>query len=159
MRMSLGRGLVVIGALLGWVPAAAGQGKAPPPISQRQYSGGSITVKVTGTITMDAEIPINTTASFSDGGSTWLQYGASGAAEPNALITYGETGETGVSIGRGKSSATGGIIPGGESQCTGEATVTATLVTGAYTCKGITSYEPGKGMGTVDITVRFTAKS
>ena len=85
--------------------------------------------------------------------------GASGAAEPNALITYGETGETGVSIGRGKSSATGGIIPGGESQCTGEATVTATLVTGAYTCKGITSYEPGKGMGTVDITVRFTAKS
>ena len=141
----------------GWT-SAAGQDR-PPAISERPFTGGSITVKVTGTFTMDAEVPINTMASYGSGGTTWLQFGASGAPEPNVLITYGETGETGVSVGKGKMSATGGIIPGEPSECAGKATVTAKLVSGAYTCKGVTSYEPGKGMGKVNITVTFTAKS
>jgi hypothetical protein len=32
-------------------------------------------------------------------------------------------------------------------------------VTGAYSCKGITTYDPGKGMGKIDMKVAFTAKS
>lgn len=139
-------------------PLTAQDGR-PPAISQRQFSGGSAKVIVTGTFTIDQEIPINAQASFGDGGSTWLQFGASGAAEPNILITYGETGETGVIVGKGKSSATGGIMPGEKSDCVGTVKVTPTLVSGEYTCSDITSYEPGKGMGKVDIKVAFSAKS
>jgi hypothetical protein len=139
-------------------PLAAQDGR-PPAISQRQFSGGSARVTVTGTFTIDQEIPINTQASFGDGGSTWLQFGVSGAAEPNILITYGETGETGVIVGKGKSSATGGIMPGEKSDCAGTVTVTPTLVSGEYTCRDIVSYEPGKGMGKVHIKVAFSAKS
>jgi hypothetical protein len=151
--------LLAIGVLLAgaWSPAA-GQ-DAPPAISERQFTGGSLTVTVTGSFTMNAEIPINTKASYADGGMTWLQFGASGAAEPEVLITYGETGETGIILGKGKTTATGSIMPGEASECSGKATVAATLVTGAYTCKGVTSNEPGKGMGKVDIKVTFTAKS
>jgi hypothetical protein len=139
-------------------PLAAQDGR-PPAISQRQFSGGSAKVTVTGSFTVDQEIPINTQASISDGESTWLQFGASGAAEPNILITYGETGETGIIAGKGKSSATGVITPGEKSDCAGTVKVTPTLVSAEYTCRGITSYEPGKGMGTVDIKVAFTATS
>ena len=35
----------------------------------------------------------------------------------------------------------------------------ATEITGEYTCAGVTSHDPEEGMGKVDITVRFTAKS
>lgn len=139
-------------------PLTAQDGR-PPVISQRQFSGGSAKVTVTGAFTIDQEIPLNTPASISDGESTWLQFGASGAAEPNILITYGETGETGVIVGKGKNSATGGITPGQESDCAGTVKVTPTLVSGEYTCRGLTSYDPGKGMGTVDIKVAFSAKS
>ena len=140
------------------LPLAAQDGR-PPAISQRQFSGGSAKVTVTGTFTIDQEILINTQASISDGESTWLQFGASGAAEPNILITYGETGETGIIAGKGKASATGGITPGEKSDCVGSVKVTPTLVSGEYTCRGITSYEPGKGMGKVDIKVAFSANS
>ena len=37
--------------------------------------------------------------------------------------------------------------------------MTETEVTGEYKCPGLTSYVPGEGMGTVDVTVHFTAKS
>jgi hypothetical protein len=148
------------GLLLSGIAAPlAAQDERPPAISQRQFSGGSAKVTVTGSFTIDQEIPINTQASFGDGGSTWLQFGASGAAEPNILITYGETGETGVIVGKGKSSATGGVMPGEKSDCAGAVKVTPTLVSGEYTCRDITSYEPGKGMGKVDIKVAFSAKS
>lgn len=145
--------------LPGAVQPLAGQDQPPPAISQRQFSDGSAKVTVAGSFTIDQDIPINKIASVADGESTWLQFGASGAAEPNILITYGETGETGIIVGKGKSSATGGIMPGGESECAGTVTVTATLVSGEYTCRDIVSYEPGKGMGKVNIKVVFSAKS
>jgi hypothetical protein len=152
---------VIVAALLlaGFSLPLTAQDQKPPAISQRTFTGGSAKVTVTGTFTVDSDIPINTVASISDGESTWLQFGASGSAEPNILITYGETGETGVIVGRGKNSATGGITPGGESSCTGTVKVTPTLVSGEYTCPGIVSYDPGKGMGKVDIKVAFSAKT
>jgi hypothetical protein len=160
MHVSLPGTVLAVGLLVTLVSSAAvGQDDAPPAISQRQYTGGSIKVSVTGSLTLDEEIPINAKASFSGDGSTWLQFGVSGAAEPNVLITYGETGETGITVGRGKLIATGGMMPGEQSDCSGKVTVEATLVTGAYTCKGITTYEPGKGMGKIDMKVAFTAKS
>jgi hypothetical protein len=152
---SLVTGLVLPGA----VRPLAGQDRPPPAISQRQFSDGSAKVTVAGSFTIDQEIPINKIASVADGESTWLQFGASGAIEPNILITYGETGETGVIVGKGKSSATGGITPGEKSDCTGTVQVTPTLVSGEYTCRDVVSYEPGKGMGKVNIKVVFSAKS
>lgn len=63
-------------------------------------------------------------------------------------------------MGKGKLTATGGIIPGEESQCSGKVKVTGTAVTGDYACTGVTSYDPATGkMGTVDIKVQFSAKS
>ena len=146
--------------LLALPPSAVGQKTAGfPTISQRSYTGGSAKVKVTGTFAMDVEIPINAQASYSDGTATWLQFGASGAAEPNALITYGETREVGIQAGKGKVSAQGGIMPGEPSECSGTVEVTKTEIVGDYRCTGLTSYEPGKGMGKVDMTVTFRAKS
>jgi hypothetical protein len=45
-----------------------------PAISARSYTSGSAIVKVTGSFQIDAEIPINTQASLSDGEMTWLQF-------------------------------------------------------------------------------------
>jgi hypothetical protein len=145
--------------LTGIAGPLAAQDERPPAISQRQFSGGSAKVTVTGSFTIDQDIPINAQASFGDGGSTWLQFGVSGAAEPNILITYGETGETGIIVGKEKWSATGGVMPGEKSDCAGTMKVTPTLVSGEDTCRDITSYQPGKGMAKVDIKVAFSAKS
>ena len=157
------RGVVAVVALLSTLaslPApAAAQTSGFPTISQRQYTGGSAKVTVTGSAAIDAEIPINEQASYSDGEVTWLQFGISGGADPEALITYGDTKEIGISVGKGKLSATGGIIPGDKSECAGTVKVTGSLVSGEYTCRGVTSHDPATGMGKVDITVTFTAKS
>ena len=151
---------VVLLALASLPAPAAAQTSGFPDISRRQYTGGSAKVTVTGSATIDAEIPINTQASFSDGeSSTWLQFGASGSAQPNALITYGETKEIGITVGKGLMIATGGITPGQKSDCAGKVQVTETLISGEYTCKGLTSYVPGKGMGNVNVKVTFTARS
>ena len=140
-------------------PAHSQTGR-PPAISTRQFVGGSVKMTVTGSIQIDQEVPINTKASYGDGEMTWLQFGASGSDAPNALITYGETGETGINVGKGKLTATGGIMPGERSECTGTVQVTATLVSGQYSCVGVTSYDPRTGgMGKVNIKVEFTAKS
>ena len=141
------------------VSPAAAQTDGFPTISGRQFTGGSIKVTVTGSTTIAQEIPINTTASFGDGESTWLQYGASGAAEPNALITYSQTKETGITIGEGKFIVTGGILYGEKPTCSGKVSVTATLVSGSYACTGLTSKQAAGGMGTVDVKVTFTAQS
>ena len=141
--------------------AQAGKTNGPlqvPKISGRSFVGGSAKVTVTGSFQIDADVAINAKASFGDGESTWIQFGASGAAEPNALITYGDQG-IGILVGVGKNSAT--AEPSAEnSGCTGEVNVTASLVAGQYTCRGVTSYNPTTGkMGKVNITVRFTATS
>jgi hypothetical protein len=146
-------------ALVGLAARGAGQTSGFPSISQRQYTGGSATVTVSGSATIDTVVTLNPQASYSDGEVTWLQFGTSGAETPNALITYGETKEIGIAVGKGKLVATGGIMPGEKSQCSGKALVKETEVTGEYTCTGLTSHDPGGGMGKVNIKVRFTAKS
>jgi hypothetical protein len=138
----------------------AGQTSAFPKISARQFTGGNAKLTTTGSIQIDQDVAINTQASFGDGEMTWLQFGASGSESPNALITYGETGELGVTVGKGKFVATAGIMPGEDPQCSGKTNVTADSVSGRYTCKGITSHDAATSkMGKVDIEIRFTAKS
>ncbi|HET8625241.1 MAG TPA: hypothetical protein VFM14_16900 [Gemmatimonadales bacterium] len=131
-----------------------------PIISARQYTAGSVKLTVRGSVQIDQEVPINVPASYSDGEVTWLQFGVSGSAEPNVLITYGETKEIGVTIGKEKFVATGGIVPGEPSQCTGKTDVAKALVSGHYSCKGIASHDGATGaMGKVDIEVHFSAKT
>lgn len=128
-----------------------------PVISARTYKGGSATVVVKGSFQVDQAIPINTAASVSDGEMTWLQFGASGSATPNALITYGEgIGDgVGVNVGVGRRTVTVG-----SDICDGAVTITATTMTGHYVCAGATSYDSSTGrMGKVDIDIRFTVQS
>ena len=142
--------------------AAAADSAAPvnqtaaevPVISKRTYVGGNAKVKVTGSFQIDADIPINTKASISDAGMTWLQYGVSGSEPPEALVTV-STDEVGIMVGRGKQTATIGAA-----DCKGKMEVAATLITGHYTCVGVTSYDPGTGsMGKIDIELTFSAQS
>jgi hypothetical protein len=142
------------------LPAAvAAQTSGFPDISQRSYATGSAKVTVTGSVKIDEEIPINAPASYSDGEVSWLQYGASGAPEPNLLITYGQGREIGISVGKGRFIATGGIMEGEKSQCSGTVTVQKSSIVGEYTCAGIVSHDPATGLGKVDIKVKFTAGS
>jgi hypothetical protein len=141
--------------------AQAAKAHAPlrvPKISGRSFAGGSAKVTVTGSFQIDADVAINTKASFGDSEMTWIQFGASGAAEPNALITYGDQG-IGIIVGQGKNTAT--AEPASEdAACTGEVKVTASSVAGEYSCTGVVSYNPGTGkMGKINLTIRFTATS
>jgi hypothetical protein len=157
LRSSIAAAALVLAA--GAAPLLA-QASAYPAISARQFTGGSAHVAVTGAAKIEQEVPINQQASIGDGEVTWLQYGASGSESPNSLITYGQTGEVGVSVGQGKFIVTAGVTPGEKPQCDGKTEVTASLVSGNYTCRGVTSYDAATGkMGKVDVIVRFTAKS
>ena len=141
-------------------PALAQDEQAYPPISAREFTEGSITVTVTGAAKIDAEIPINLPASIGDGEVTWLQYGVSGSDSPHSLITFTQTGEVGVSVGQGKFVVTAGVTPGTKPECDGKTEVVPKLISGNYVCRGITSYDAASGkMGSVDIAVRFKAKS
>jgi len=127
---------------------------APPTISARSFTEGSAKVTVTGGISIDAEVPINIEASIADGEMTWLQFGASGSKDPNALITV-STQEIGLSAGQGKQ-----IFTIDAASCTGKLEVEATVVSGAYSCKDVTSFDAATGkMGTVNVRVSFTARS
>ncbi len=140
--------------------SVSGQTGGFPAISARQFTAGSAKVTVRGAVQIDQDVAINTQASVGDGEVTWLQFGVSGSATPNSLITYGETGEIGISVAKGKFVATAGIVPGEAPQCSGKTDVAKTLVSGSYTCKGVVSHDGATGtMGKVDIEVRFTAKS
>lgn len=141
--------------------AQAGKAKAPlpvPKISGRSFVSGSAKVTVTGAFQIDADVAINAPASFGDGVMTWIQFGVSGAEEPNALITVGDQG-IGIIVGLGKNTAT--AEPSAEdAACTGEVTVTDSQVAGHYTCTGVGSYNPAtQKMGKINITIRFTARS
>jgi hypothetical protein len=72
-------------ALLLPLPVVPLRAQGFPTISTRMYTDGSAKVVVSGTFSVDMDIPINQQASFSSGTMTWLQFGASSAAEPNAL--------------------------------------------------------------------------
>jgi hypothetical protein len=128
-----------------------------PVISARTYVSGSVTVIVKGSFQMNQVIEINKPASISDGEMTWLQFGASGSSMGDVLVTYGEDiGDgVGVHVGKGRPTATAG-----SELCDGAVTVTATLLSGHYTCPGVASYDSSTGtMGKVDIEINFTAKS
>jgi len=154
----LARAVAIALALAVFTSPAAGQ-RGFPTISGRSFNGGAATVTVTGDEQFAQQIAINTQASFGDGESTWLQFGASGSDAPNALITYGN-GEVGITVGRGKLIATAGITPGEVPQCSGGADADGDSVTGHYTCHGVVSYDAATGkMGKVDIDIRFTAES
>ena len=150
----------ILAAVLLIGAASTLRGQAFPKISQREFVSGGAKVVVTGAFTINEDVKLNTKASFGDGESTWLQFGASGSEQPNALITYGETKEIGITVGKGKLTASGGIVPGEKSECAGKAEATPTLISGKYTCRGVASYDPATGrMGKVDIEITFTAKS
>jgi hypothetical protein len=145
-------GIVVVAALVAAAPAHTAGGI--PTISPRGYVGGTVKVIVSGAFDINADIPINRQASMSDGEMTWLQYGVSGAAEPNLLLTV-SSNEVGFGVSRGKAMATAGA-----EDCTGDLVVGERQINGKYSCKGVTSYDPGTGqMGTVDIEIHFTALS
>lgn len=139
-------------------PPLFGQGY--PAISARQMISGSAKVIVTGSFSINEDVLINAPASFGDGEMTWIQFGISGSSKPNALITYGENQETGVSVGLGKAVATGGLMVGEKSTCTGKVQVTETLISGHYICRGLTSHDAATSkLGKVDVEVAFTARS
>lgn len=145
-------GIVVVATLAATAPAYTAVGV--PKISPRVYVGGSAKVTVNGAFKINADIPINKQASMSDGDMTWLQYGVSGAAEPNMLLTVSSY-EVGFGVSRGKAMATAGA-----EDCTGDIVVGERQINGKYSCKGVTSYDPSTGqMGTVDIEIHFTALS
>jgi hypothetical protein len=142
---------VFASAALALAAAAAAPAKIPV-ISARTYKAGTAHVIVTGTFAFTADIILNIPASISDGEDTWLQYGASGSDAPNALLTVHPT-EIGLVVGQGKSSATAG-----SDDCQGKLDVTPASVSGHYTCKNVTSYDPRSGkMGTINIDISLTA--
>lgn len=150
--------LASIGALVLGARSAAGQ--AYPPISARQFTGGSVKIVVTGSFSINADVPLNVQASIGDGEMTWLQFGVSGSSAPEALITYGQNKETGITVGSGNNVATGGMMPGEKPTCSGKVEVTATLISGHYVCKGLSSHNSSSGkLATVDVEVTFTARS
>jgi hypothetical protein len=159
MRHALSLATAAAVSLLAAFTTPVGAQTAIPKISQRSFTGGSARVVVTGSFQIDQDVPINTTASFGDGEMTWLQFGVSGSAEPNALLTY-QPSEVGITVALGKRLATAGIMIGEKSSCTGKTEVSATAVTGQYTCVDVTSHDPATGkLGRVKIEVRFSAKS
>ncbi len=135
----------------------ASRAPTTPVISARSYTSGSAIVKVAGSFQVDAEIPINTQASLSDGEMTWLQYGASGAETPNSLVTISPS-EVGLSATLGKKTALAGA-----DACEGSMKVTDILISGSYKCIDAASHDPGEtsnfGMGKVTIEIAFTAGS
>ena len=131
-----------------------------PPISARQFINGTVHIKVTGAFTMDVNVPINVPASIGDGEMTWLQFGASGAAAPNALITFTAMGEVGIIVAQGMLQSVTGIGGDEKPWCTGKLDVKPKLIAGDYTCVGAPSHDKATGqMGKVTVSLKFTAGS
>lgn len=150
--------VAMLGSLLLCLPASAQ--RHYPPISGRQFTSGSIDIKVTGAFTMNATVAINTQASFGDGEMTWLQFGIDAGAAPNALITYTEMGEVGIIVQQGLVKGVTGIGGNEKPWCTGKLDVKPKLLTGDYTCAGVPSHDKATDkMGKVNITVKFIAGS
>ena len=135
-------------------PAAGQDASNVPAISSRYFEAGSAKVAVTGAAKYEGEVPINDKASFGDGEMTWIQYGVSGAEDLNVLLIFGGDGY-GIIVGKGKKTSVAEA-----DRCTGKTTVTAALVSGQYTCTGVTWYDGATGkMVTVGVKVEFTAKT
>jgi hypothetical protein len=125
-----------------------------PEISARTYTAGLIQVTVSGFFEIEASPALDTQASISDGGYTWIQYGASGEAAPNATVTIGN-GDIGVSVAVGKFIATGT-----STECTITTDVTPARVSGHLSCPKVTGYDQSsRTMGDVSIEIDFEANS
>jgi len=125
-----------------------------PDISARTYTAGHIQVTVSGFFEINASPALDTKASISDGGYTWIQYGASGEAAPNATVTIGQ-GDMGISVAVGRYVATGT-----STECTITTDVTPTRVSGHYSCPKVTGYnQADRAMGDVRIEIDFEANS
>lgn len=125
-----------------------------PPVSPRTFSSGQAEVKVTGSFTIDSTIALNLPASLSDGGMLWLQFGDSGATVPNSLITWSESGESGVQVG-----ADGNTAIGVDVDCRVDVRVEPVLIEGTFECPGIMALTAAGGLGRVDVVVEFVAHS
>jgi hypothetical protein len=127
-------------------------------ISSRTYTSGSVKAKVTGFFEVDGSQELNKPASITDDGSTWIQYGVSGAQELNVLFTNDEAmAENGVNIGVGPYTVTATSSSG---ECRTKFDVAPTTIAGHYSCTGSTGYNNKTGqMGKVDIEVDFSAGS
>ena len=125
-----------------------------PVISARTDTTGHARLKVSGHFDIDASPELDTKASISDGGYTWIQYGSSGSEIPNATVTIGN-GDMGVSVAVGRYVATGT-----STECSMTTSVTAAKVSGHFQCPKVTGYNPADGsMGDVTIEIDFEASS
>jgi hypothetical protein len=125
-----------------------------PVISARTYTAGRVRLNVSGHFDIAASPALDKQASISDGGYTWIQYGASGSEAPNATVTIGN-GDMGVSVAVGRFVATAT-----STECTMKTDVTATKVSGHFTCPKVTGYNQADGsMGDVAIEIDFEASS
>ena len=125
-----------------------------PVVSARTYSTGHVQLKVSGHFDIDASPALDTRASISDGEYTWIQYGASGSEAPNATVTIGN-GDMGVSVASGRYVATAT-----STECSMTTSVTATKVSGHFTCPKVTGYnQADRSMGDVQIEIAFEAGS
>jgi hypothetical protein len=125
-----------------------------PVISARTYTTGHIQVNVSGHFEIDASPELDTQASISDGEYTWIQYGASGEEAPNATVTIGQ-GDMGIAVAVGRY-----VAVGTTTECSMTTTVTATKVSGHFTCPKVTGYnQADRSMGEVTIEIDFEASS
>lgn len=125
-----------------------------PVVSARTYKAGYMNLKVSGFFDIDASPALDTVASISDGGYTWIQYGKSGEAPPAATVTIGN-GDIGISVGVGRFVATGTTI-----ECEITTEVTPSKVSGHYSCPKVAGYnQETRQMGDVKIEVDFEATS
>jgi|SRR5688572_3706053 hypothetical protein len=160
MNLTIGRLFLAAVLGIGVISPAASAQRHYPPISARQFVSGNIQIKVIGTFAMNETVALNTVASVGLGDMTWLQYGVSGSAQPEALITFNDTNEIGILVAHGKLQATSGVGGNEKPWCKGKVDVTAKRITGQFTCESVTSYDQGtKKMGKVTIEVTFTAES
>jgi len=125
-----------------------------PVISDRTYQAGYMNLKVSGFFDIDASPALDAPPSITSDGNTWIQYGKSGEAPPNATFTVGN-GDMGIGVGVGRFVATGTTI-----ECEITTEVTPSRVSGHLSCPKVTGYNMDtRAMGDVKIEVDFEATS
>ena len=125
-----------------------------PVISDRTYKVGFMNLKVSGFFDINASPALDTMASITSDGSTWIQYGKSGEPAPNATFTVGN-GDMGISVAVGRFVATGTNI-----ECEITTEVTPAKVAGHFSCPKVAGYsQETRAMGDVKIEADFEATS
>ena len=135
-----------------------GQASPIPTISNRQFTGGSAKVKVTGSSQIDADVPINTQASISNDGHVWIQYGASGAPTPN-LLDHRARRRAWIRRGQGQIHRHRQYHGGRRGPMLGQDRCDAHWCLGTIPVRGSSPTMPRRAMGKVNIEVTFTATS